>query len=91
MQPLPPAKGPMQELSMDFVIGLPLALDSANRVRDAILTVVDRYTKYVFYFVVLTNIDAPRLVELLVDRIFAVYGTPIRIVSDRGSLFTSNF
>ena len=44
-----------------------------------------------FYFIVLTNINILRLIELLVDRIFAVYGTPIRIVSDRGSLFTSNF
>ena len=58
---------------------------------NAILVVVDRYTKISRFFAVNTSMTSPQLVELLHKEIELRYGALRGIVLDRGSLFTSEF
>ena len=87
---LPVATKPWKEISMDFVTGLPPS-KCKGVVCDAILVVVDRFTKMVRYIPVSTTIDAAELAEVFHSEIVCRYGMPDGIVSDRGSVFTSAF
>jgi hypothetical protein len=49
------------------------------------------FTKYSFYLLYTKDINAPDLAELLYKRIIPIIGMPKNLVSDRGSLFTSQF
>lgn len=87
-QPAQPARV-MKEFSMDFITGLPPVQHRGNVV-DMILVVVDRMSKYAFYFSCNTEMSAEELADLWVERL-GDFGAPDGIVSDRGSLFTSKF
>ena len=92
LQALPVPSRPWQEISMDFVTGLPPAVDPLTRkVTDSILVIVDRFTKYALYIAAPKQLTASGLAELLLYHVFRHYGLPDGIISDRGSLFTSNF
>ena len=56
-----------------------------------ILVIIDRLTKMVHYEPVKVTIDAPGLVEVILDVVVRHHGLPDSIVTDRGSLFTSKF
>jgi hypothetical protein len=56
---------------------------------DAILVVVDRFSKMVRYMPCTKDFDAPALADLMFKEVFSKFGFPRSIVSDRGSLFTS--
>ena len=58
---------------------------------DSILVVVNRFSKIVRYFVVNKTIDALVLTELIYKKIVMFTGTPDDIVSNRGSVFTSEY
>lgn len=88
---LPRPKGPMQELTMDFITGLPPVDPKQGPDTDCILVVVDRYTKYSMFFPVSSTINAPQVAELFHNEVELRFGAPSGIVSDRGSIFTSNF
>ena len=90
LKSLPFPKGPWQELTMDFITGLPPS-KRAGVVYDAILVVVDRFTKIVRYLTTTKTITAEQLGELFFFEIVCRFGTPAGIVSDRGSVFTSAF
>ena len=75
---------------MDFITGLPPALLDEKDV-DAILVIVDRFTKYSLFLPVSSTITAAELAELFHRHVELVFGPPEGIVSDRGSLFTSKF
>jgi hypothetical protein len=77
---------------MDFVTGLPsCANPDGGPDLDAILVVIDRYSKMVRYIACSQTIDSPQLARLLWDKVFSLFGTPDGIVSDRGPVFTSHF
>ena len=90
LQPLPKPERPWQDISLDFIVGLP---PSRNRgvAYDAVLVVVDRFSKMVRYLPTTVTIDSPGLAELLISACFSQYGTPRSIVSDRGTTFTSGY
>lgn len=90
LAPLPVPERPFQEISMDFVTGLP-AVTPQGKKRDAILVVVCRFTKYALYIPCSSALTAEGLAQVLWVHVFSVYGLPDGIVSDRGSLFTSKF
>ena len=75
---------------MDFITRLPPS-KKGPEVFDTILIVVDRYIKIARYIPTVITLNASRLLDILTDEIFIKYGFSNRIVSDRGSLFTSNF
>ena len=88
--PLPQPERAWQDISLDFVTGLPPARHR-GQVCDAILVVVDRFSKMTRYIACTTETDAPAMAELLIEEIFSKYGTPRSIVSDRGTTFTASF
>ncbi|TID16590.1 hypothetical protein E6O75_ATG11708 [Venturia nashicola] len=90
LQPLPQPEGPWQELTMDFMSGVP-ASKVAGRAYDALLVLLDRYTKMALYIPVTKKLTAADLAEILVDRVFTRFGAPRGIVSDRDSRFTGSF
>ncbi|CAI7814598.1 unnamed protein product [Closterium sp. NIES-54] len=80
LQPLKPPKRPWQQVTMDFVTGMP-AGPSSN---DAVLVVLDRLTKMAHF--------APgRTARLFISTVVRVHGIPSAIISDRDLKFTSNF
>lgn len=90
LQPLPIPEGPADLMSMDFITGLP-ASKHGGQTYDAILVVVDAYTKYTLYLPCRKDIKAPELAQLMIDRVFPIMGAPQNMVSDRGSLFTGSY
>ncbi len=87
---LPQPSGPWKEITMDFITDLPPSKRKGH-VYDAILVVVDRYTKMVRYLPTNKTIKAPDLEEMLMEEVFLKFGPPNGIVTDRGSVFTSAF
>lgn len=90
LESLPIPRRPWAEISLDFVTGLP-PVRLGERETDAILVIVDRFTKYSVFLPVKTTIDAAELAELFHKEIELRFGAPEGIVSDRGSVFTSQF
>ena len=90
MVPLPQPERPWQDISLDFITGLPPAR-RMKTVYDAVLVVVDRFSKMVRYIPCTKETDAVELAEVLVQEIFSKFGAPKSIVSDRGSTFTSMY
>ncbi|KAK5988430.1 Transposon Tf2-11 polyprotein-like protein [Cladobotryum mycophilum] len=88
---LPIPNEPFEEISMDFITGLPSVVDIHGRKRDAILVIVDRLTKYCVFVATSKSLTAEGLANILLDKIFRDYGIPEGIVTDRGSLFTSGY
>ena len=91
LQSLPVPTHRWKDLSMDFVTGLPLSADWKGDSYDSILVIVDRLTKIVHYEPVKVTIDAPELVEVIIDVVVKHHGLPDSIISDREAIFTSKF
>jgi hypothetical protein len=72
---------------MDFIVGLPRTQPGY----DSIWVIVDRLTKVTHFILVKTTYSSAKLVELYMSRIVCLHGVPKKIVSDRGSQFTSKF
>ena len=72
---------------MDFIVGLPRTQKGYN----SIWVVVDRLTKVAHFIPVNTTYSGARLAELYISRIVCLHGVPKKIISDRGSQFTSRF
>jgi len=53
--------------------------------------VVDRLTKVAHFIPIKTTFHGAQLVEKYLERIVCLHGVPKRIVSDRGTQFTSKF
>lgn len=92
LKTLPIPREAFAEITVDFVTGLPPSYcPISNRICDAILVVVDRLTKTAYYIATTKKLTANGFAELLFYRCLKTHGIPDGIVSDRGSLFTSNF
>ena len=72
---------------MDFITGLP----RSNRGHDSIWVIVDRLTKVAHFIPVNTTYRGHQLADLYISRIVSLHGVPKKIVSDRGTQFTSRF
>ena len=90
LEPLPMPDRPWQEVSLDFIIQLP-SLCIGTRAYNAILVVVDRYTKGARFISTTTDIAAPEFAALFHENIELRYGAPRGIVSDRDTRITSKF
>jgi len=83
----PVAEGPWSVITIDFITQLP----STMRGHDAILVVVDKFSKYTILIPCTPHLTAIGCAQLLHDHVFCVHGWPRDIVSDRDVLFTSGF
>jgi hypothetical protein len=75
---------------MDFITDLPPSKRSGC-VYDAVLVIVDRYTKMNLYVPTTKTCTAAELAIILRNEVVRHYGLPSGIVSDRGAVFTSQF
>jgi transposase InsO family protein len=88
LEPLPQPSRPWKEISLDFITQLPASRRGTEEY-DAILTIVDRYTKMALFLPVRSDINAAHLAELLHTEVELRYGAPSGVVSDRDSRITS--
>jgi hypothetical protein len=71
---------------MDFVEGLP-----KSNAMDCILVIVDTFSKYGHFLSLAHPFSAAKVAKLFLDNIYKLHGMPVKIVSDRDRVFTSNF
>ncbi|TQD69032.1 hypothetical protein C1H46_045435 [Malus baccata] len=87
MQNLPIPVWKWEDITMDFVYGLPR---TPSRY-DGIWVIVDRLTKTAHFLPVRQTYSLEKLAKLFVDNIVRLHGVPVSIVSDRDPRFTSRF
>jgi hypothetical protein len=72
---------------MDFIVGLPCTRTGY----DSIWVVMDHLTKAAHFIPIKTTYNSAVLAELYMSQTVCLYGVPKKIVSDRGTQFTSHF
>ncbi|GBG62920.1 hypothetical protein CBR_g34291 [Chara braunii] len=88
LQPLPIPEGHWQSISMDFIGPL---RPPTPRGHDAILVIVDRFTKRARFVPCRYAISARDVADIVFDRVVRDHGLPLSIISDRDPHFTSRF
>lgn len=81
-------EGRWQTVAMDFVTGLPPVGPSKY---DAVLTVVDRFTKRVVFIPTHKSVTAQQTADLFLSHVVRHFGVPEKIISDRDPRFVSTF
>ena len=84
--PLPIPSQVWDDLSMNFIEGLPKAHGM-----DTILVVVDRFTKYSHIIGLCHHYTAKDVASLFVQEVVKLHGFPSSIVTDRDRVFMSSF
>jgi hypothetical protein len=76
-----------EDISMDFVVGLP----KTSKGYDSIWVIVDQLTQTAHFLPVKVKYSVITYAELYVAHILSLHGVPKTIVSDRGPQFVSKF
>ena len=87
LQPLEIPEWKWEQVTMDFVSGLPKTVRGC----DSIWVIIDRLTKSAHFLPVRVTYTLDKLAEIYVREIVRLHGVPKSIVSDRDSRFTSKF
>ncbi|PKI34301.1 hypothetical protein CRG98_045299 [Punica granatum] len=86
LQPLPIPEMVFEEISMDFITGLP-----SSKGKTIILTVIDRLSKYGHFIALPAHITSHRVAEVFVNNIIRLHGVPRVIITDRDPKFMHSF
>jgi len=84
--PLPVPYRPWEDLSMDFIVGLP-----TYKGHTSIFVVVDRFSKGLHLGMLPTKHSARKVAELFTSMVTRLHGLPRSIISDMDPLFVSRF
>ena len=86
LHPHAPPAAPFEVIGVDFVGPLPESED-----KNMICVITDHFTKFVIYTACRNTIDSEELARLYSERLYGIFGMPRRVISDRGSVFVSEF
>jgi hypothetical protein len=87
LQSLPIPTWKWEDISMDFIVGLPRTAKGY----DSIWVIIDRLTKIAHFLPVKAKYSVATYAALYIARILSLHGVPKTIVSDRGPQFVSKF
>jgi hypothetical protein len=87
LQSLPIPTWKWEDISMDFIVGLPRTVKGFG----SIWVIIDRLTKIAHFLPVKVKYPVIAYAELYIARILSLHGVPNTIVSDRGPQFVSKF
>jgi hypothetical protein len=87
LQSLPIPTWKWEDISMDFIVGLPRTAKGY----DSIWVIIDRLTKMAHFLPVKAKYSVATYAALYIARILSLHGIPKTIVSDRGPQFVSKF
>jgi hypothetical protein len=87
LQSLPIPTWKWEDISMDFIVGLPRTAKGF----DSIWVIIDQLTKITHFLPVKVKYTVVIYAELYIARILSLHGVPKTIVSDRGPQFVSKF
>jgi hypothetical protein len=87
LQPLPIPLWKREDISTDFIVGLP----NTSQRHNSVWVIVDGLTKMAHFILVRTIYTAKKYVEIYLECIVCLHGVPKTIVSDRGAPFVASF
>jgi hypothetical protein len=87
LQPLSIPDWKCDDISMDFIVGLPLTA----RKFDSIWVIVNRLTKSAHFIPINTTYKVQKYAKIYVALVLCSHGVPRMIISDWGSQFVAHF
>jgi len=87
LQPLSVPEWKWEEVSMDFIKGLP----TTRKENNSVWVIIDRLTKLAHFIPVKNSYRPPEYADLYLAKIVKLHGIPKTIILDRGPQFTAHF
>jgi hypothetical protein len=87
LQPLSILEWKWDNISMDFIVGLPMTTPKF----DLIWVIIDRFSKSAHFIPVNFNYKVQKYAEIYIARVLCLHGVLKTIISDQGSQFVARF